>query len=119
MQHFFGISERVIGLTIVAIGTSLPELITSIVAIIKGNEDIAEGNIIGACIVNSCLVLGTSAIISNIPFSSSYIEDVILLLICLTFIWLSGLVDEKNLFKRNNGIILLIIYFIYSITLFI
>lgn len=115
----FGISERVIGLTIVAIGTSLPELITSVVAIIKGNEDIAEGNIIGACIINSCLVLGTSAFISNIPISISYIEDMLLLLASISIIWLFGFGNKNNVFKRHNGLILLIIYFIYSIKLFI
>lgn len=84
---FFHIPERVIGLTIVALGTSLPELITSIVAILKGNEDIAEGNIIGACIINSTLVLGAGSIICNIPVSISYIKDLILLFGCILLIW--------------------------------
>lgn len=119
IAHFLSISERVIGLTIVAIGTSLPELITSIIAIIRGNEDIAEGNIIGACIINSSLVLGFSAFISNIPISASYIEDLILLLICISLIWFFGSNDKENIFKRSNGLILLIIYIIYSIKLFI
>lgn len=63
LAHIFNISERVISLTIVAIGTSLPELVTSIVAILKGNEDIAEGNIIGACSIDLTLVLGFRCII--------------------------------------------------------
>lgn len=115
----FGISERVIGLTIVAIGTSLPELITSVVAILKGNDDIAEGNIIGACIINSCLVLGSSAVISNLPISASYIEDLLLLLGCISLIWLFGFENKENIFKRRNGVILLIIYAVYTIKLFI
>lgn len=114
-----GISERIIGLTIVAIGTSLPELITSTVAIIKGNEDIAEGNIIGACIINSSLVLGVGSIISNIPITSKNLEDLILLIICILLIWLFSISNKDNILKRNNGIILVLIYLIFCIRLFI
>ena len=62
------ISERVIGLTIVAIGTALPELVTSIIAVIKNEGDLAVGNLIGSCILNSFLILGTGAIITTIAF---------------------------------------------------
>ena len=115
----FNISERVIGLTIVAIGTSLPELITSVVAILKGNEDIAEGNIVGACIINSTLVLGAGSLIKNIPVSVSYIQDIILLFFCISLIWFFGFINKNNVFKRINGLIILTIYIIYSIRLFI
>lgn len=116
---FFNIPERVIGLTIVALGTSLPELITSIIAILKGNEDIAEGNIIGACIINSTLVLGAGSIICNIPVSISYIKDLVLLFSCILLIWFFGFNNKDNIFKRINGLIILSIYLIYSIRLFI
>lgn len=119
IAEMISIPERVIGLTVVAIGTSLPELITSIVAIIKGNEDIAEGNIIGACIINSCLVLGAGAIISNIPISSSCINDLFILLFCIALIWTFAFANKRNKFNRYNGAILLIIYFIYAIRLII
>lgn len=114
-----GISERIIGLTVVAVGTSLPELITSIVAVLKGNEDIAEGNIIGACMVNSCLVLGAGAVICNIPVSISYIKDLVILLFCIGLIWVFGVVNKENEFKRINGVIIFAIYLIYSLRLFI
>ena len=55
----FGISERVIGLTIVAIGTALPEMVTSILAVVKDDEGLAVGNLVGSCILNSFLILGT------------------------------------------------------------
>lgn len=113
------ISERVIGITIVAIGTSLPELITSIVAILRCNEDIAEGNVIGACIINSCLVLGAGAVICDIPVSGTYIEDIIILLFSIILIWLFGLKNKENKLNRSNGVILLLIYLIYSIRLFV
>ena len=119
IAHMLNISERVIGLTIVAIGTSLPELITSVVAIITKNEDIAEGNIIGSCIINSCLILGAGAIISDIPLNASHIKDMALLLVGTILIWLFGFSNKENILKRSHGLILLIIYLIYSIKLFV
>lgn len=113
------ISERVISLTIVALGTSLPELVTSIVAIIKHDNDLAEGNIIGSCILNFCLILGIGATISNIVINIEYIENLILLLVSSIIILLYGLGNKENTLTRSNGIILLIIYFIYSVKLFI
>ena len=113
------IPERVISLTIVALGTSLPELVTSIVAIIKHDDDLAEGNIIGSCIINFCLILGLGAAITNIPLQVSYIENLLLLIISEFLIWLYGLGNKNNTLTRQNGIILLIIYIIYSLRLFI
>ena len=119
IAYSLNISERVIGLTIVAVGTSLPELITSIVAILKNNENIAEGNIIGACTINSCLVLGAGAFISDIPLSSDNLHDLIFLLASIVLIFLFGLTNKNNTIKRCNGAILLAIYVVYSIRLFI
>ena len=113
------IPERVISLTIVALGTSLPELVTSIVAIIKHDDDLAEGNIIGSCIINFCLILGLGVAITNIPLQVSYIENLLLLIISEILIWLYGLGNKNNTLTRQNGIILLIIYLIYSLRLFI
>lgn len=113
------IPERVISLTIVALGTSLPELVTSIVAIIKHNDDLAEGNIIGSCIINFCLILGLGATLSNVPITMSYIIDLIWLLSSCIIISLYGLCNKDNTVTRFNGFILLIIYLVYSILLFI
>ena len=113
------IPERIISLTIVALGTSLPELITSIVAIIKHDDDLAEGNIIGSCIINFCLILGLGAVIIDIPMQASYIENLLLLLATETLILLYGLGNKDNTLSRQNGIILLIIYLIYNLRLFI
>jgi len=113
------ISERIISLTIVALGTSLPELVTSVIAIIKNNDDIAEGNIIGSCIINFCLILGLGTIITNLPITTDYIDTLILLLGSSILIWLYGLGNKDNTLTRGNGIILLIIYLIYSVKLFI
>lgn len=119
MAHMLNISERVIGLTIVAIGTSLPELITSIVAILTKNDEIAEGNIIGSCIINATLILGTGAFIADIPLTASHIKDLALLLVSIVLIWLFALSNKENVLKREHGITLLLIYIIYSIKLFI
>lgn len=119
IANMINIPERIISLTIVALGTSLPELVTSIVAIVKHDEDIAEGNIIGSCIINFCLILGLGATITDLPLSISYIENLILLLASCILIWLYALGNKNHTLLRNNGAILLIIYFIYSIKLFI
>lgn len=113
------IPERVISLTIVALGTSLPELVTSVVAIIKQNDDLAEGNIIGSCIINFCLILGLGATICNVSLTMGYIEDLIWLLSSCIIIWLYSLCNKDNVLTRFNGFILLSIYLIYSVILFI
>lgn len=89
LARIFGLSERFIGLTIVALGTSLPELVTSVLAARKGNADIAIGNIVGSNIFNILFVVGTSALIIPITFASPFIIDTlvavgaaVMLLIC-------------------------------------
>lgn len=113
------ISKRVISLTIVALGTSLPELVTSVVAILKRDDDLAEGNIIGSCIINFCLILGLGAALVDIPLQVSYIENLLLLIITGFLIWLYGLGNKNNTLTRQNGIVLLLIYLIYNLRLFI
>jgi cation:H+ antiporter len=71
LAHAFGMSERVIGLTIVAVGTSLPELATSIVAAVRGHSDIAVGNVVGSNIFNVLLILGASSVVGSIDASPS------------------------------------------------
>lgn len=113
------IPERIISLTIVALGTSLPELATAIVAIIKKDEKLAEGNIIGSCIINFCLILGLGSALSILPITTAYVENLILLLAASILIWLYSFGNKNNTLTRGNGMLLLIIYLIYSIRLFI
>ena len=75
IAKYAGLSERFIGLTIVALGTSLPELVTSVVAARKGNADIAIGNIVGSNIFNILFILGTASVICEIPFDSRFLVD--------------------------------------------
>ena len=88
LATIFGISERVIGLTIVAIGTALPEMITSVIAVIKKEGGLAVGNLIGSCILNSFLIIGTGAMITPLAFSREFNENLLLLALAILFVYL-------------------------------
>lgn len=113
------ISERVIGLTIVAIGTALPELVTSIVSIIKKDTDLAVGNIIGSCVLNLLLILGIGSILTPLEFTSEFIQNLILLCFCTFLLFVFNYIGKKNTITRFKGVILLSIFIIYMIKLFI
>ena len=114
----YGISERVIGLTIVAIGTALPELITSIIATIKKEENLAMGNLIGSCILNILLILGTGAIIIPLSFSIDFMHNLILLAITTILIWAFCFIGRKNTISRFEGLVLLVLFAGYMVSLF-
>ena len=118
LATLFGISQSVIGLTIVAIGTALPEMITSIIAIIKEEGGLAVGNLIGSCILNAFLILGTGAIITPLTFSSEFYSDLILLASSILFIWISCFIGKKDTITRYKAGVLLVTYVIYMIQLF-
>lgn len=114
----FGVSDRIIGLTIVAIGTSLPELVTSVNASLKGKTDIAIGNVIGSNIFNILFVLGTAALVSPIPipFDVKFLTDFVVAIVALVLFFL--FVDKKKMELRKSGaIIILICYIIYIISI--
>ena len=104
----FGMSERFIGLTIVALGTSLPELVTSVTAAKRGNAGIAIGNIVGSNIFNILFVLGTSALICPVPFEHKFIIDTAIAIVAALLLWL-GSVKHKEL-RKSCGIIMLLCY---------
>ena len=110
-----GITERVIGLTIVAFGTSLPELVTSIIASKKGNTDIAIGNIVGSNIFNILFVVGTSALITPVPFESKFIFDAIFSSFAGVVMLLAVLKNKK--LTRTGGILMLVCYAAYFVYL--
>ena len=99
---------KIIGLTIVAFGTSLPELITSVTAGIKGKADIAIGNIVGSNIFNILFVLGTTSLIKSVPYSTNFVIDGIVAIAAAVLLFL-GVVRKKQL-GRMAGIIMLIAY---------
>lgn len=112
------VSEKIIGLTIVAIGTSLPELVTSVTAAIKGESDIAIGNIIGSNIFNMLLIIGVSAIIHPITYNITYNSQMMILFIAMTLMLIFPFIKPKDELSRKNGLILVILYIFYIIKLF-
>ena len=113
----FNLSERVIGLTIIAMGTAMPELVTSILAVIKKDTDLAVGNLIGSCVLNLFLILGIGSIITPLTFSSEFNQNLILLIISTLILFLFNFIGKKYTITRWKGIILLIIFSVYIIEL--
>lgn len=110
IANYFGVSEKIIGLTILAVGTSLPELVTSVTAAIKGNSDIAIGNIIGSNIFNMLLIIGVAAFINPISYNFSYNMDLIVLVVATLILALFPVIPPKNEMSRANGIIYFLMY---------
>ena len=109
IARYCGVAESVIGLTIVALGTSLPELATSVVAAFKHNNDIAIGNVVGSNIFNVFFILGTSAIIKHLPVYPGIEIDAALVAVSALAVWL--LLCNKNLsINRWGGALLLVLY---------
>ena len=111
-----GLSERFIGLTIVAFGTSLPELFTSASAAIKGKADIAIGNIVGSNVFNILFVTGTTALITPVIFEKNFLIDSAIALAAGILLWICVFKNHK--LKRSGGVIMLLgyaAYFIYLI----
>lgn len=119
IANYFNLSEKLISLTILAVGTSLPELVTSVTAAIKGNSDIAIGNIIGSNIFNILLIIGTSAFITPIAYNITYNFDFTVLLVSSIILALFPFIPPKNEMSRMNGIVYLLIYAGYMAILFI
>jgi len=110
----FGVSEALIGLTIVAIGTSLPEMATSIVAAYKKNVDIAVGNIVGSNIFNIFWILGVSSIIQPLPFSSGLTTDLKVTFVVTLALFLALFVGKKYILERWQGVAFVILYIFYT-----
>lgn len=119
MAKLFGISESLIGLTILSVGTSLPELVTSIVAAKKGEADLAIGNVIGSNIFNIFLILGITSTIKNIPVTVNGLIDIFVLMGVTIYTFLSLFIFEKHKLGKLEGISLILIYVIYIIYLII
>lgn len=111
----FGMTERFIGLTIVALGTSLPELVTSVTAARKGNADIAIGNVVGSNIFNILFVAGTTALITPMAFAPNFIIDAAVAVAATIFLWYS--VYNNQRLDRWEGAVLLAGYAGYFIYL--
>lgn len=115
----FGLSESLVGLTVVAIGTSLPELVTSIVAALKKNTDIAVGNAIGSNIFNLLWILGLSALIKPLEFSVLNNMDIMMIIFASTLLIVAVIIGKKPVISRWEGGYFVIIYIAYMVFLVI
>ena len=113
VANYFNISEKIISLTILAVGTSLPELVTSVTAAIKGNSDIAIGNIIGSNIFNILLILGVASIIKPITYNVTYNFDISILIVATVILALFPFIPPKDKMSRANGNIYFLMYIAY------
>lgn len=111
IAKMIGMSEKFIGLTIVALGTSLPELVTSLTAAHKGNADMAIGNIVGSNIFNILFVLGISSVIVPVLFPQNFLVDGIIAIIAVLIFWIYALLFKR--LDRKSGIIMLVTYAAY------
>ena len=116
IAKYFKMSDQLIGLTIVALGTSLPELITSVTAAKKGNADIAIGNIVGSNIFNILFVVGTTALITPVVYAQSFLVVSIVAVATMVLLWMFVLNKDRKL-KRWGGAILLVGYVAYFVYL--
>ncbi len=107
----FGVSERVIGLTIVALGTSLPELVTSVTAATRKEADIAIGNIVGSNIFNVLFVLGLAGVLNPIPFEREFIVDGVLAVLSVVLLWVAC--ARTRSLRRPWGAVMLLSYAAY------
>lgn len=119
IAKMFNVSDKIIGLTIVAIGTSLPELVTSVTAALKKNSDIAIGNIIGSNIFNMLLIIGAAAAISPMNYNTSYNLQMGILIVATIVLGVFPYTDRKDEMTISNGITYLMLYALYMAMLFV
>lgn len=111
-----GVSERVIGITVLALGTSLPELVTAVVASVKGETDLAVGNLIGSNIFNILSILGITSMITKIEVSQEIINYDLIAMIIITLLILPLMLYKRRMGKLSGAILLLIyVYYTYSV----
>ena len=111
----FGVSSNLIALTVVALGTSLPELVTSVVAARKGHLDMAIGNIVGSNIFNILFVLGVSAVVIPLPFAGANLMDAAAVIVATLFLFIALFLGQKKSLGKIEGFALVSIYLVYMI----
>ncbi len=119
IAEMYNITQSIISMTIIAVGTALPEIITSIVATIKKDSDIAMGNVIGSNIYNLCLLPAIGGIINPIEFTMEYNGLLMFIASIVIYMFLINKVGKKNVIGRKKGAILIVVYLAYIARLFI
>lgn len=118
LARLIGVSDKFIAVTILAGGTSLPELATSLVAAIKGKEQLALGNIFGSNVFNAMMILGLSSVITPLSFASMTIVDIITLVLSAVLLLIWAYTGRKNRIDRREGAAMLLCYVAYNVFLF-
>jgi len=113
MAQTFGISESLIALTIIAIGTSLPELAASIAAVIKSNTDIAIGNVVGSSILNIFWILGVSSVIRPLPFHTFNNIDIGMVVLANILLFSFMFIGRRHILEKKEGVLFILIYLGY------
>lgn len=113
-----GLSERIISMTIIAIGTALPEIVTSIIASVQGESDLVLGNVTGSNLINLGLLIGLGAVIHPLSYDIVFNQNIILLMLIAAIISILAYMDKENAINRRKGILLLLIYTFYITKLF-
>ena len=117
IAEYFGLSQTFIGLTIVALGTSLPELVTSMVAAGRGENDLAVGNVVGSNIFNILLILGISSVITPIHLEITAIYDTVILIAASVIVYAAAL--SKRKIERKEGFLFLVVYTVFFVYILI
>jgi len=117
IAELFDVSQSLIGLTVVAIGTSLPELATSAIAAYKKQSDIAIGNVIGSNIFNTFWILGVSAVIRPLPFSRDSDPDILMNIFASTLLFIILFIGKRHIIERWQGFLMIAIYIGYIVFL--
>lgn len=108
-----GITENLIGLTIIAVGTSLPEIVTSIIGARKKQFDLVIGGIIGSCIFNSLFILGLTATVGNLNFNADNLQDALVLVFANILLFFFMFVGRRHILEKYQGAILILVYVLY------
>ena len=115
LARMFGVSESVIGLTIVAIGTSLPELSTSLIATLKNKPDIAVGNVIGSNIFNLLFIMGVTSLVSPLNYSKVFNPGQFVMIGATFLLFIMMFNPKRHRVDRWEGAILVTVYVLYSV----
>jgi cation:H+ antiporter len=113
IAKMLGVSEKLIGLTVVAIGTSLPELVTSAMAAYRQKTDIAVGNVVGSNIMNILFILALTAVVSPLPFSDNLQVDLWMVIGVTVLLFLALFVGKRRLLERWQGVVFIVVYLMY------
>lgn len=111
----FGVSQNLIALTIVALGTSLPELVTSVVAAKKGHQDLAIGNVVGSNVFNVFFVLSSSAVVLPLTFANANLFDAVAVMAATAVLFVSLFVGKRHTVGKHEGIIFISLYFVFLV----